>query len=118
MEMKSTRSGSTPPPRPLGSIVSISGPLLSYPTLSRLSQTPILVFHRPSSSETALSNSALPAFKKAFEVVSEVRIGGKGVEGMPRSKEEWEPIMRFWSEKLGRRLGDGLYEVMSGRGAS
>lgn len=35
-------------------------------------------------------------------------------EGMPRSKEEFEPIMRFWSEQLGRRQMDGLYEVMSG----
>lgn len=33
---------------------------------------------------------------------------------MPRSREEWEPIMRFWSEKLSRRQVGGLYEVMSG----
>ena len=38
---------------------------------------------------------------------------GKG-EGMPRSREEMEPLMRFWSEHLGRRQVEGLYEVMSG----
>jgi hypothetical protein len=52
------------------------------------------------------------AFKKTFETVVEVKIGG--AEGMPRSKDEWEPIMRFWSEWLRRRWVDGLYEVLGG----
>ncbi len=38
---------------------------------------------------------------------------GKG-EGMPSSREEMKPLMRFWSEHLGRRQVEGLYEVMSG----
>jgi hypothetical protein len=59
-----------------------------------------------------LSSSAITAFKKAFESVVEVKIGG--AEGMPRSKDEWEPVMRFWSERLGRRQVDGLYEVLGG----
>jgi hypothetical protein len=95
--------------RPLGSIVSISGPLLSYPTLSKKCQTPVLVFHRSPPSESA---SSIKAFQKGFESVVEVKMGG--AEGMPRSKDEWEPIMRFWSERLGRRQVDGLYEVLSG----
>lgn len=41
-------------------------------------------------------------------------MGAAGRAGMPASKEEWEPIMRFWSEKLRRRQAEGLYEVMSG----
>jgi hypothetical protein len=35
-------------------------------------------------------------------------------EGMPASRAEWEPVMRFWSEGLARRSVDGLYEVMTG----
>jgi len=95
--------------RPLGSIVSISGLLLSYPTLSKKCQTPVLLFHRSPLSESA---SSINDFKRGFESVVEVTIGG--VEGMPRSKDEWEPIMRFWSEQLGRRQVDGLCEVLSG----
>jgi hypothetical protein len=34
--------------------------------------------------------------------------------GMPVSKQEWDPIMRFWSQHLARRQVEGLYEVMSG----
>ncbi|KAJ6588343.1 hypothetical protein B0H19DRAFT_1098851 [Mycena capillaripes] len=92
----------------LGSIVTISGPLLSYPTLSTLSPTPLLVAYRPS----AVPPSALPAFKKGFRRVVEHKMGAQG--GMPASKAEWEPIMRFWSEVLGRRRVEGVYEVMSG----
>lgn len=101
-------------PRSLGSIVTISGSLLSYPTPSKLNKTPILVYHRPETSESSLSTGAITAFKKAFEDFNEVRIKGKKVEGMPSSKDEWEPIMRLWSERLGRRQTEGLYEVMSG----
>jgi len=96
----------------LGSIVSVAGPLLSYPTLSKPCPTPVLVFQRPASEATSLSAADLTAFRKGFASVQEVK-GGKG-EGMPRSKEEWEGVMRFWSEHLGRRRIDGLYEVMSG----
>jgi hypothetical protein len=98
--------------RPLGSIVSIGGPLLSYPTLSKKCPAPVLVFDRSARSESALSSGAITAFKKAFDNVVEVKMGG--ADGMPRSKDEWEPIMRFWSERLGRRQIDGLYEVLSG----
>ncbi|KAH9926553.1 uncharacterized protein BXZ73DRAFT_49308 [Epithele typhae] len=100
-----------PPPTALGSVVSIGGPLLSYPTLSTLCPTPILVFHRPAPSESALPSGALAAMKKGFSRVEEVQKRG---EGMPRSKDEFEPIMKFWSEHLGRRRMEGLYEVMSG----
>ncbi|PPQ65971.1 hypothetical protein CVT24_011188 [Panaeolus cyanescens] len=94
------------------SIVSISGPLLSYPILSTPLQTPTLIIHRSSPSELAISSAGLTAFKKAFARVKDVKIGPRG--GMPASKEEWELIMRFWSEVLQRRQVEGLYEVMSG----
>ena len=98
-------------PRAFGSIVSVSGPLLSYPTLPKPCPTPFLVFHRPPPAESALAPDAMTALRKGFTKVEEVRMKG---EGMPRSKEEFEPIMRFWSEHLGRRQMEGLYEVMSG----
>ncbi|KAJ7164902.1 hypothetical protein C8R46DRAFT_1097564, partial [Mycena filopes] len=94
--------------RTLGSIVTISGALLSYPTLSTLSTTPLLVAYRP----TAVPANALAAFKKGYQRVVEHKMAAQG--GMPASKPEWEPIMRFWSEVLGRRRVDGAYEVMSG----
>lgn len=100
-------------PRRLGSVITVSGPLLSYPTLSKPCPTPTLVFHRQPPVDDALPPGALTALKKAFTNLNEVKM--QRGEGMPRSKEEWEPIMRFWSEHLGRRqVGEGLYEVMSG----
>ncbi|KAF7292961.1 Abhydrolase-2 domain-containing protein [Mycena indigotica] len=92
----------------LGSIVTVSGPLLSYPTLSTLSLTPILVAYRSPS----LPASELPAFKKGFSRVRESKMVPEG--GMPASRTEWEPIMRFWSDNLCRRQVEGVYEVLSG----
>jgi hypothetical protein len=89
----------------LGSLVSIAGPMLSYPTIARPCPTPVLVFER----SNTMPSDALTAFRKGFSMVTGVKKPG---EGMPRSKEEWEPIMRFWSEQLRRRQVDGLYEVM------
>jgi hypothetical protein len=96
----------------LGSIVTISGPLLSFPTLSDLCPTPVLVFYRHSSKEGSFPSDAMTNFRRAYERVIEVKMGGVG-EGMPRSKDEWEPIMRFWSEWLKRRPFDGLYEIVT-----
>ncbi|KAI0691644.1 hypothetical protein C8Q76DRAFT_634461 [Earliella scabrosa] len=98
-------------PRSFGSVVSVCGPLLSYPTPPQPCPTPFLIFHRPPPAESALPSGAVAALKKGFAKVEEVKMKG---EGMPRSKEEFEPIMGFWSEHLGRRQMDGLYEVMSG----
>jgi pimeloyl-ACP methyl ester carboxylesterase len=99
-------------PRALASVVSVCGPLLSYPTLDRRCPTPVLVAHRPPPSESALPPNALAAFRKGYNAVTDVNIGPG--EGMPRSKNEWEPIMRFWSERLQRGEMEGLYEVMGG----
>ncbi|KAF8802354.1 hypothetical protein BYT27DRAFT_7112696 [Phlegmacium glaucopus] len=100
-----------------GSIVTVSGPLLSYPTASTLSPTPILVVHRSPPSDTALPPGAFIAFNKAFGSATESKMEAKGV-GMPASKQEWDPIMRFWSQHLARRQVQGLYEVMSSGGAN
>ncbi|PCH37400.1 hypothetical protein WOLCODRAFT_84130 [Wolfiporia cocos MD-104 SS10] len=111
-ELEKQRSEPQHALHPLGSIVTVCGPLLSYPTLSNLCPTPVLVFDRPPPAETALPSGVLTAFKKGYGHFKEAKMNGG--DGMPRSKDEWEPIMRFWSEKLGRRQMEGLYEVMSG----
>ena len=97
-----------------GSIVTVSGPLLSYPTIPTLSPTPILIAHR-SPSDMALPSGAFAAFNKAFVSKTESKMEGKGT-GMPASKQEWDPIMRFWSQHLARRQVEGLYEVMNNGG--
>lgn len=105
-----TSDSDIPLPRHLGSVVSVSGPLLSYPTLSAPCPTPLLFFSR-----ATVSRDISTAFSKGFTRVKHaVKPAGQGEGGMPRSRDEWEPIMRFWSEVLVRRMGDGLYEVMSG----
>jgi hypothetical protein len=109
--INSKASGTTEPSAALGSIVSISGPLLSYPTISTPCPTPVLIIHAPSSGESALPKDAIAGLKKAFNMVSEKITKNAG---MPNSKEGWQPIMEFWSRYLSRRQIDGLYEVMSG----
>ncbi|KAF4612678.1 hypothetical protein D9613_011710 [Agrocybe pediades] len=112
-----TAGGETQPLEAFGSVTSISGPLLSYPTPSKPSPTPALVVHRSPPAETALPSGALEAFKKGFSTVIDSKLGPKP-EGMPASRQEWESIMRFWSERLSKRTVSGLYEVMTGAAAS
>ena len=103
------------PATSFGSITTISGPLLSFPSLSTFSPTPLLAVSRLPPSELALAPNDISAFKRGFQVVRQVRYE-RQYGGMPESKTEWEPIMRFWSERLERRVeGEvGLYEVVSG----
>lgn len=110
-QLVSTSKAADQPPSSFGSIISVSGPLLSYPTLSKLCPTPILIVHPPPSAETALPSGAIAAFKKGFQSVTESKVKS---QGMPGSREEWEPIMRFWSQVLSKRQMEGLYEVMTG----
>ena len=112
-----TRESSTTP-IPLvsfGSIVTVSGPLLSYPTISTLCPAPILIAHRSPPSDMALPPTTFTAFNKAFSSVTESKMEAKGM-GMPASKQEWDPIMRFWSQYLPQRQAEGLYQVVSGSG--
>lgn len=98
----------------LATIATISGPLLSYPTTASKCPTPVLVFHRQPSGSSGLPATALAAFRKGYTDVREVKVAGG--EGMPRSRDEWENVMRFWSDRLSRRApgGSGLYEVLTG----
>jgi hypothetical protein len=87
----------------LASIVSVAGPLLSFPT-TMLTRCPTAVLH------LGPSQSGL---EKGYSSVKALRAPSGG--RMPASKQEWEPIMRFWSERLSRRQGDGdLFEVLTG----
>ena len=51
--------------------------------------------------------------KKGFKSVTEHRMSTG--EGMPRSRPDWEPIMRFWGQHLVRRSAlessGELYEI-------
>jgi hypothetical protein len=81
--------------------------MLSFPTtLSTRCPTPVLVLG-PTQIQTAV--------QKGYSTVQAQRgpPGGR----MPASKAEWEPIMRFWSERLSRRQSGDLYEVLSGNAA-
>jgi len=88
----------------LGSVVTVDGKLLSYPTPSKLCPTRVLAFDRLSGEIEASS------FSKGFDNVIHEKVAG---EGMPRSRDEWEIIMRFWSDNLSRRGLDGMYPISS-----
>lgn len=100
------------PNHALGSVVSVCGGPLLHHALSVQCPTPVLVLHRAPPSELVLSADALAGLHRFFEWVKDVRLGASG--GMPRSREEWHPVMEFWSQRLGKRAAEGLYEVLSG----
>ena len=74
----------------LGSIVSVAGPLLSFPTLAERSATPCLLWRR-----SAEAGTAAPAFRKGFTNAEEVIMRTPGRQGMPRDQSEWLPIMKW-----------------------
>lgn len=98
-------------PLPLASIVTVDGPLLSYPTVKPPCAVPALFFHRSKQA----SSIALTALKKGFSSLNESRFPGSQ-EGMPRGKEEWAKVVEFWSRMLSSRMPemDGLHPVLSG----
>jgi predicted esterase len=97
-------------PLALGSIVTVSGPLLSFPTIAQDARFPgpILFFHW--SNDPQVKPDDANAFSKGFILVRDTKIAGNG--GMPRSRDEWLPIMSFWSDVMGRRGMSGAYEVV------
>ncbi|GAA5972566.1 hypothetical protein JCM11641_001902 [Rhodosporidiobolus odoratus] len=101
----------------LGSVISISAPLLSHPTLSVKARTRAAVVYRRTTMEERMVGVA--SWKKGFESVKEIKLeGGRGREGMPRGMDEWREIMRFWSETLLRRsateMQGDVYEIAGG----
>ena len=102
--------------RQLGSVVSVCGPLLSYATSTvDTCPTPVLVFHRPAvvSQQESGGVVSIADMRRAFSTVVDVcRAGADGIS-MPRSRDEWEPIMAFWADRLVRvqRVPEGFEEV-------
>ncbi|BGP19207.1 hypothetical protein JCM10213_002097 [Rhodosporidiobolus nylandii] len=103
----------------LGSLVAVSAPLLQLPTVPSTgkAKTKVALVYRGNTAEERAVQ--IPAWKKGFETVKEVRLeGGRGREGMPRGVDEWREIMRFWSETLLRRSAletEGeVYEIDGG----
>ena len=98
-------------PSRLGSVISICSSLLSKP--GGVSSTPMLLFTRRSPTSAAYKKQDSSA-RAAFREVEVVDADGPG-EGMPASRREWEPIMRFWSELLvreGPKFTGEVYEVV------
>lgn len=95
----------------LGGIISISGPLSTTIKLSsNQSKTPVLLIG--GASKTLVTRSVVDDMKKAFQAL-EYHKWAKSGDGMPQSREEMMPIMRFFSRRLRSRKGvpDGSVEV-------
>jgi len=94
----------------LGGIISIGGPLLS-PSAAKQVHTPTLVLG--GSSNTLITKSAITSLKAAFQNV-EYQKWNKVGDGMPRSREEMLPIMRFFARRLKSRKGapEGSVEIV------
>ncbi|KAF8340602.1 uncharacterized protein EI90DRAFT_3143918 [Cantharellus anzutake] len=94
----------------IASVVSIDGPLLSYPTFKPPCATPAVYFHRSQQGNSA----EVAAFQKGFADMRVLKapVGG----GMPKSKEEWSGVIQFWGRVLASRMPDmeGLHPIISG----
>ena len=101
----------------LGSVISIGGPPLLHHAISTQCPTPLLFLHRTAPSSLALDGAGtqLASLRKLFGKLREVKL--ESGESMPASREEWTPVMEFWSERLGKRKVEdaGLYEVVTGQ---
>ncbi|BGP34546.1 hypothetical protein JCM10296v2_006368 [Rhodotorula toruloides] len=123
-EVALLHSRSSDPSSHLASLVAVSAPLLSHPTLApdKRSKTKVcLVYRRGGEEERSVG---VTSWKKGFEHVKEVRLeGGRARDGtMPRGMDEWREIMRFWSEVLIRKsaleLSGEVYEIAGGKAAA
>lgn len=73
---------------PLGSVVAISAPLLSHPTVGEKVGTKALVGVRKGEERSV----GVASWRKGFASVQELGLGKGG--GMLRGREEWEEVMR------------------------
>ncbi len=97
------------PASSFASVISVGGPLLSFPTLKPLCSTPAVYFHR----SQRTNDPAVAAFQKGFSDLKVVEAIADG--GMPKSKEEWSGVIQFWGQVLSSRMPDmgGLHSVLS-----
>ncbi|QRW04146.1 Rho-GTPase-activating protein [Ceratobasidium sp. AG-Ba] len=94
-------------PGGIKSVVSVGGGLVEVPTRAGPGAGTKVLYVGSSAGETGLS--------KGFSSVRVERMGGTEVR-MPKGKDEWGVIMRFWSEVLERRgpEGEGIHRVLIG----
>lgn len=102
------RQKSSSPTEPvLGSVVSIGGPLLSFPTFQPLLSTPVL-FHHHKSFPSALS-SLRRGFTRVTEMLSAANKAGQAAGGledavMPSfAHDDWFQIAKWWANEAGWR---------------
>ncbi|KAH9471461.1 hypothetical protein Pst134EA_005361 [Puccinia striiformis f. sp. tritici] len=93
---------SRPISNPLASIVSVSGPLLSLPTIpnSSRSSTPVLLWIRRGEDQIGKWRTG---FERGFNSVQQFDGPRASHEQMPMTPHEWKPIMEFWSKFLKSR---------------
>lgn len=104
-------AGNAAAARRLGSVTSICGPLLSSPPLNKSLALPTPAFYltrHPRDGSLALLRRT---FAPETTTVC-VREGG-GMD-MPRGKEEWALVMRFWSGVLARKEDAGWMRSAGG----
>lgn len=96
--------------RELGGVISIGGPRPSSVSIATKSSTPILVMG--GSSQTLITKTALMDLRKSFANV-EYHKWDKSGDGMPQSRDEMLPIMRFFARRLKSRQGvpEGSTEI-------
>ena len=94
----------------LGGVISIGGPMPTSLTTTRKSKTPLLVLG--GSSNTLITKSAIVRLNTAFENV-EYHKWDKSGDGMPGSRTEMLPIMKFFARRLKSRSGvpEGSQEI-------
>lgn len=106
-EIGRTKEGETE----LGGVVSIGAPFpLSGSTVGEKSRTPVLIVAGRDSS--AVSDGAVRRTEGVFEFVEVARYQRRG-DGMPKSRDEMMPVMRFFARRLLSRQGvpEGAVEV-------
>jgi hypothetical protein len=85
---------SRPTAAPLASIVSVSGPLLSLPTIptSRRSPTPVLLWTRRGEDDPGKWRAG---FERGFQSVQPFLAPRASQEQMPMTPQEWKPILEL-----------------------
>jgi len=93
---------SRPHAGPFASIVSVSGPLLSLPTIppSSRASTPVLLWTRKGEDDNGKWRAA---FERGFLSVQHALAPPAPHEQMPITPQEWKPILQFWSKFLKSR---------------
>lgn len=96
----------------LGGVISIGGSLPSSCAAETKGKVGTPVLALGGRTETLMTQEKVEGLRRIFRQVEHVKWGRKG-DGMPRSREEMMPVMRFLAEKLRSRRGvpEGAVEV-------